>query len=151
LSTNNMVAIKEMQLSRTNMAINKVMMREVRILNEIGEHPNIVKVKECFKYKGSICLVLEYLPMDLITFYKAVREKERRGLNDAEITYIFRQICSAIKFMHAKEMIHRDIKPENILIDPTNLKVKLIDFGFAKVMKNEENTQYMVTRWYRPL
>ena len=49
--------------------------------------------------------------MDLITFYKAVREKERRGLNDAEIMYIFKQICEAIRFMHNKNMIHRDIKP----------------------------------------
>jgi serine/threonine protein kinase len=64
--------------------------------------------------------------------------------------------------------MHRDIKPENILIDPLKMKVKLIDFGFAKGIRNNQflnlnlrnnvnindknnNTEYMVTRWYRPL
>ena len=47
--------------------------------------------------------------------------------------------------------MHRDIKPENILIDPENLNIKLIDFGFAKHNNSHINTNYMVTRWYRPL
>lgn len=47
--------------------------------------------------------------------------------------------------------MHRDIKPENILINPETLKIKLIDFGFAKSYNSEKNTNYMVTRWYRPL
>ena len=37
--------------------------------------------------------------------------------------------------MHQKNIIHRDIKPENILFeskDPTNITVKITDFGFAK-------------------
>jgi serine/threonine protein kinase len=106
------------------------------VLNEIGSHPSIVKVIECFKHKDAICIVLEYLPMDLITFYKAVRERERRGLSDSEIIYIFKQICSGVAFMHSKNLIHRDIKPENILIDPNSLKIKIIDFGFAKFLKS---------------
>jgi serine/threonine protein kinase len=47
--------------------------------------------------------------------------------------------------------MHRDIKPENILIDPETLNIKLIDFGFAKYSNEEKNTNYMVTRWYRPI
>lgn len=47
--------------------------------------------------------------------------------------------------------MHRDIKPENILIDPDTLNIKLIDFGFAKLSNTPNNTNYMVTRWYRPL
>lgn len=37
--------------------------------------------------------------------------------------------------MHKKQIIHRDIKPENILMessDPSNLNIKITDFGFAK-------------------
>jgi calcium-dependent protein kinase len=37
--------------------------------------------------------------------------------------------------MHKKNIVHRDIKPENILMeskDPSNLSLKITDFGFAK-------------------
>ena len=37
--------------------------------------------------------------------------------------------------MHKKNIVHRDIKPENILMeskDPSNINLKITDFGFAK-------------------
>lgn len=39
--------------------------------------------------------------------------------------------------MHKKNIVHRDIKPENVLLeskDPTKHRIKLTDFGFAKVL-----------------
>ena len=47
--------------------------------------------------------------------------------------YVFTQIASAVAYMHQKFVIHGDIKDENIVIDQ-NLRVKLIDFGSAKVI-----------------
>lgn len=43
---------------------------------------------------------------------------------------LFRQILSAVHFIHLRGYIHRDIKPENILIDE-NDNVKLCDFSLA--------------------
>ena len=37
------------------------------------------------------------------------------------------------------------------MIDPSTLNAKLIDFGFAKQLQKQPHTDYMVTRWYRPL
>jgi len=42
------------------------------------------------------------------------------------------QISEVLCFLHNMKLIHRDIKPENIMIT-TNDKVKLIDFGTAKL------------------
>ncbi len=40
--------------------------------------------------------------------------------------------------------MHRDIKPENIFIDDKELKVKLGDFGFAKLIEIEDSNGILV-------
>src|SRR5439155_15698795 len=46
------------------------------------------------------------------------------------------QICEALEAAHEKGIIHRDLKPANIKINPDG-KVKLLDFGFARLFKSE--------------
>jgi serum/glucocorticoid-regulated kinase 2 len=47
------------------------------------------------------------------------------------------QIALAIGELHSKEIMHRDLKLENILVDSRGY-LKIIDYGLAKVLKNEE-------------
>jgi serine/threonine protein kinase len=53
--------------------------------------------------------------------------------------------------MHSHGYAHRDIKPENVLIEKKNntILVKLVDFGLAKHLHLDRNTDYIATRWYR--
>ena len=49
-------------------------------------------------------------------------------------------------------MIHRDIKPENLLVNLSDMGIKLCDFGFARslpVTHKPDLTDYVATRWYR--
>lgn len=49
----------------------------------------------------------------------------------------FFQIFEALDHIHKKNVVHRDLKPENILLDDF-MNVKITDFGFAKVLKENE-------------
>jgi protein-serine/threonine kinase len=42
----------------------------------------------------------------------------------------FRQLASAVGYLHERGITHNDIKPANVLISHTNIPV-LVDFGFA--------------------
>ena len=54
---------------------------------------------------------------------------------DDDIRFYISEIVLAVDRLHNMNIIYRDLKPENILIDSTG-HVKLIDFGFAKILKD---------------
>jgi len=105
--------------------------REMDIMTCLN-HENIVKLYDVFDVpeKKSKCLVLEYVNggelFDLLLENGALSEEEARKM--------FRQIISAIEYMHKHLIIHRDLKPENILLD-SDRNVKITDFGLANIMK----------------
>lgn len=48
-----------------------------------------------------------------------------------------KQLFEAVEYLHQKNVVHRDLKPENILLDD-NFDIKVTDFGFARVIQNDE-------------
>lgn len=76
------------------------------------------------------------------------------NLKDSEIIDIFSQICAAVQFLHEHGIVHRDIKDENILIDTRGGKVKLIDFGTAAFISDNNGNlfkEYVGTFAYAPV
>ncbi len=62
------------------------------------------------------------------------------------------QLTRAIEHCHRHDVIHRDIKPENILVNLSDMSIKLCDFGFSRMVpmaKKPDLTNYVGTRWYR--
>jgi maternal embryonic leucine zipper kinase len=55
---------------------------------------------------------------------------EKNRLSERESRYFFRQIVSAVAYLHSIGYAHRDLKPENVLLDKDQV-VKLIDFGLC--------------------
>lgn len=98
------------------------------------EHPNIVKIYDCIDSGKFIIIVLELVAgMSLSQYLEKIKDHkidEQTGAN------IFKQIVSAVDYLHSKGIAHRDLKLENILITPTN-EIKLIDFGFSIWIKKE--------------
>ena len=86
-----------------------------------------------YREPKALHLLLEYASEG--TLYQYVRRNKQ--LTDAQISFVFKEICSGISELHQKNILHRDLKPENILLDD-KFKPKLADFGFACRIKKEE-------------
>jgi serine/threonine protein kinase len=106
--------------------------QEARTLGNLF-HCNIVKVLDYGEIDGRLFLLMEYV--EGITLDKYIKQKVG-PINDENTVTIMTQVLSAIQSAHDKNIVHRDLKPSNIIINPTNLKVSVIDFGIAKEVNN---------------
>ncbi len=72
--------------------------------------------------------VMEYIEGKTVTAYAT-------SLSLDERLRLFLQVCDAVQYAHRNLVVHRDLKPSNILV-ATNGKVKLLDFGIAKLLED---------------
>lgn len=103
--------------------------REARALARLN-HPNIVTVHE-FGQIGDLC----FLIMELVDGASLRQLMSAGELTPAQALAIVPPICEALQYAHDQGVVHRDIKPENVLLTQSG-RVKLADFGLAKVLGN---------------
>ncbi|KAJ1768850.1 hypothetical protein LPJ74_004542 [Coemansia sp. RSA 1843] len=99
--------------------------REIKLLSILW-HPNIVRL-----YDVSLTPKYTMIVMDYNSGGELLQLVRKRGrLHENEARGFFRQIVSAIDYIHRNCVIHRDLKLENVMLDHEN-RVHIIDFGFA--------------------
>ena len=91
-------------------------------------HPNILAVHDVGTHEGAPYLVTELL--DGRTLREELPTPRRKALDYA------RQVAAGLAAAHAKGITHRDLKPENLFVT-TDGRVKILDFGLAKVAEDE--------------
>src|SRR6202162_2999875 len=137
-----MVAIKTIRAS--NMGDDDSESREFRerFVREaqtagILSHPNIVTIHDIGEHSETQTsfIAMEHIEGKNLKMLLA----EKAPFSYDQIAEMIAQVAEAIDYAHRKGIIHRDIKPANIIIT-TDEKVKITDFGIAKVASSNLTT-----------
>lgn len=93
----------------------------------------IVQLFDTFQDEENLYFLMEYLPGgELANLFN----KYRLHIKMEEIRLYLAEVILAIEELHKQNIVYRDLKLENIVIDKSG-HVKLVDFGFAKMLGKE--------------
>lgn len=133
------VAIKEV-LPSNSYDVAKYFEREWKLMKE-SRHPNVVLYLGLARAPppdGRVFIVSEYIENGNLRMY--IIDKTNPFPWRLRISFAT-DIARALAYLHARKCIHRDLKGENLLVT-TNGRLKITDFGFARIAaRNAEESK----------
>ena len=129
--------------------------RELELMRLIQPHESTIRLRYCAvepdpteETSRLLTLFMDYLPTNL----HHLIQDHASGMETSLIQVYSKQLFSALAHLASLNIVHRDLHPRNILIDPVQQKLKLADFGCAKVVTPEVPNHPTVGTWqYRAL
>ncbi|GAQ87566.1 Putative serine/threonine-protein kinase [Klebsormidium nitens] len=130
------VAVKAVECNRpaAQGKVIRALMEEARLCFK-ARHSRVVQLLGVCTDESPYLLVMECLAG---TLEKLMRRRPSPPFSVAESVGILLQIAEGVQFLHRQDIAHRDLKPANILVedlDAEHIKIKLCDFGLAKVKR----------------
>ncbi len=125
---------------RENPLYERLLLKEFDIGYSLS-HGNICEYYSFFRDPElGNCIEMEWVDGRTLEVFLAEGRRERSVYDK-----VIGEICSALAYMHAKQVLHRDLKPSNILVTFNGDNVKLIDFGLSdtdssSILKNPAGT-----------
>lgn len=102
-------------------------------------HPNILGIHDIGAHDGAPFLISECLEG------QTLREKLKAGPLPVRLAIEYALgIAQGLAAAHEKGIVHRDLKPENVFLTREG-RVKVLDFGLAKLVRPEESHETVVT------
>ena len=98
-------------------------------------HPNIVTIHDIATDQG-----VTFMAMELIEGKTLTEAIPRQGLRLGEALNYAVQVADGLAKAHQAGIIHRDLKPGNLMVAPGG-RVKILDFGLAKLTAQDEPTE----------
>ena len=118
--------------------------REVELLRESDEHPNVIRYFCMEQDRQFRYIALEYC---CATLHDYVTGNYANPFKLDNLT-ILRQASQGLAHLHSLDIVHRDIKPHNVLISMPGKKgevrAMISDFGLCKKLKVKTFTSCLV-------
>ncbi|XP_052815057.1 serine/threonine-protein kinase Nek4-like [Mya arenaria] len=125
-------AMKIMQIGKMEPEEVTLALQEIKLLSDLN-HENILAYVEAFPQDGCLCIVTEFCSNGDLSDY--IEKQHGTKLEELRLIEWFKQLTSAIEYMHSKNIIHRDLKVANVFLDK-NMNCKLGDFGVARILES---------------
>jgi WD40 repeat protein len=107
--------------------------REARAVAALN-HPNILTVFDVGRHRpDDTPSTAPYVVTELLEGETLRELASRRAPTQRQVLSFAVQVAHGLEAAHAKGIVHRDLKPENVFVT-TDGRVKLLDFGLAKVV-----------------
>jgi len=173
---NKLVAIKIIRSVQKYRDASRIELRVLSTLkaNDSENRNRCIHLRDCFDYRGHICIVMDLLGQSVFDFLKG---NSFVPFPNSQIQSFARQLFTSVAFLHDLNLIHTDLKPENILLCNNayqaftysrripsssttvnrqaaqrkvllDTEIRLIDFGSA-TFQDEYHSSVVSTRHYR--
>ncbi|KAI1464721.1 kinase-like protein [Daldinia caldariorum] len=173
---NKLVAIKIIRAVQKYRDASRIELRVLQTLkaNDEENRNRCIHLRDCFDYRGHICIVMDLLGSSVFDFLKS---NNFVPFPNSQIQSFARQLFTSVAFLHDLNLIHTDLKPENILLCDSayqtftynrripsssagvsrqatqrkvllDTEIRLIDFGSA-TFQDEYHSSVVSTRHYR--
>ena len=113
-------------------------LREASILHVL-RHPNILRLTDLHVTASHFIMFFEHVEgvrmLDFVQCHRQLSERVARKF--------FRQLLSAVDYLHEAGIVHRDLKIENVMVEEETGNIKLIDFGLS----NFYDPQHLLTTY----
>ncbi|KAF8639142.1 hypothetical protein AX17_001632 [Amanita inopinata Kibby_2008] len=123
--------------------------REVSILQESDDHPNVIRYYYQEAHANFLYIALELCPASLADI---IENPDRDQWRDIALSFdpkrALKQITGGLKHLHALKLVHRDIKPQNILVSGAKpgggpgggYRMLISDFGLCKKLDVDQTS-----------
>ncbi len=106
-------------------------------------HANIASIYEVGSHEGKHFIAMEFVDGDSLAQIMAPASKQGpsravRHLPPRRAIEVVRDVALAADYAHSKRIIHRDLKPHNVMVQRSDGRAYVMDFGLAKPIKTKD-------------
>lgn len=136
VTTGEMMAVKQVKVSRSGLASKQVtevidaLLSEVETMKDL-DHVNIVQYLGFEKVGNIYSLFLEYVAGGSVGSCLRMYGRFEEDL----IRYLTAQVLRGLSYLHSRGILHRDLKADNLLLEIDG-SCKISDFGISKRSQN---------------